>query len=433
MAYEIDPPTSGDAPVRVNLTKTAIEGFEPTDRVVDYRDHGGRDSVSGLLVRVEPTGRKSFFLDYRINGKRRMTRLAGCGDITLYQARQMARAVKAQAAEAALGRADDPELVKRRPKALTLRLFIEEHYMPWAKVNHRDWKNSIDRVERRFSALLDRPLNEIDPLSIERIRSAYAGTKGKPSAGNRDLACLKAILQKAVDWKMSVSNPADAVKLNRSDKGRKRRSITQDEEAALRNAIAGRDREMRDRRARYNEWREARNLSPLPDYGRFVDYLEPFFIVALSSGMRHGELLSMKWEHIALGEGNESITVPGDISKSGQTRVIPIAGEVVQVIRDWKEQVGHQSEYVFANPDTNEPMRSIITVWRRLRAEAGVDPSIGIHTLRHTYATRLLQSGADLRTVSMLCGHADIATTARYLHTDATTMRAAVIQAHSKG
>jgi len=417
--------------MKINLTKATIEGLMATERIVDYRDHGGRDSVAGLLVRVEPTGRKTFFLDYRLSGKRRMTRLGGCSEISLLQARQLARTIKAQAVEAAFGRADDPEAARRRPKALTLRAFIDDHYTAWAQANRRDWKNTTGRVVRRFSDLLDTALDEIDALSIERVRSAYASSKGTPGAGNRDLACFKAILQKAVDWNFLPANPASAVKSNRTDKGRKRRSITLDEEAALRKAIAERDRDIRDRRTRFNQWRVERKMPPLPTHGRFADYLEPFFIVALSTGMRHGELLNMRWEHVDLTTDIESITVPGSDSKSGQTRTIPIAGEAVQVLRDWFTQVGSQSTFVFANPDTNGRMRSIITAWRALRDAAGVDQTIGIHTLRHTYATRMLQSGADLRTVSMLCGHADLATTARYLHTDATTMRNAVQKAYA--
>ena len=70
-------------------------------------------------------------------------------------------------------------------------------------------------------------------------------------------------------------------------------------------------------------------------------------------------------------------------------------------------------------------MTTIKTAWSGVRDAAEL-PTLRTHDLRHTFATRLLRGGADLETVRVLMGHADIATTAKYLHTDAETKKRAV-------
>ena len=414
--------------MRENLTAKLVDSLPAKTQTYEVIDHGGAQSVRGLRVRITRDGHKSYFVRYFLQGREHSIRIGSTGELTLREARERAASIRQQARDAALGRAPDPKPVKRGEEdaPLTLRAFVEQHAAPWYAANRSDGENTCSRVLRRYAELADRPLTEIDALSVERIRSAYAKRQGRPAAGNADLRALTAMLTKAVEWGFLAANPSASVRPNRTDRKRSRRSITREEEQALRQALADRDANMRAKRVRFNQWRSERGLDPLPVYGQFADYMLPFFVVALGTGMRHSELLGMKWEHVDLTPGAETIVVPGSQAKSGQTRFVPIAGEAVEVLTAWHRQEHGRSDYVFGHPDTGRRMKSVIVPWRGVRNAAGLDPAISPHTLRHTYATRALQCGVDLKTVSVLLGHSDVAVTAGYLHTNRDTMRAAV-------
>ncbi len=72
----------------------------------------------------------------------------------------------------------------------------------------------------------------------------------------------------------------------------------------------------------------------------------------------------------------------------------------------------------------------IFTIIRRLADKAGIQKTISPHTLRHSFATHLLQNGADLRIIQQLLGHEDITTTEIYTHVDIQDLRKAIIKYH---
>ena len=72
----------------------------------------------------------------------------------------------------------------------------------------------------------------------------------------------------------------------------------------------------------------------------------------------------------------------------------------------------------------------VFTIVRRLCAEAGITKTVSPHTLRHSFATHLLQNGADLRVIQQLLGHEDLATTEIYTHLDVQDLREAILQCH---
>jgi len=72
----------------------------------------------------------------------------------------------------------------------------------------------------------------------------------------------------------------------------------------------------------------------------------------------------------------------------------------------------------------------IFTIIKRLAAEAGISKTISPHTLRHSFATHLLQNGADLRLIQQMLGHESITTTEIYTHLDIQDLRNAILQYH---
>ncbi len=132
--------------------------------------------------------------------------------------------------------------------------------------------------------------------------------------------------------------------------------------------------------------------------------------------MRRGELLNLRWADV----DTNQLIVQGGIAKSSQSRVIPLNLEARQILREWNSDC----EWVFPGPDES-PLTTIQKSWSTIRQAAKI-PQLRFHDLRHTFATRILEKGAHIKTVKELLGHADIATTARYLHATDETKRKAV-------
>jgi integrase len=134
-------------------------------------------------------------------------------------------------------------------------------------------------------------------------------------------------------------------------------------------------------------------------------YLQNIVITALNTGMRKMEILSMKWECIDFAKG--IITIPQTNTKAKKTRNIPISSVLNRTLLEQKLKIG-SSEYVFPSQNPNKEhifwiKRSFSTACKR----AGIN-GLRFHDLRHTAATRMMESGIDIATVSKILGHSDI-------------------------
>lgn len=136
--------------------------------------------------------------------------------------------------------------------------------------------------------------------------------------------------------------------------------------------------------------------------------------VMYASGLRVGEACGLDFQDI--GEG--SVRVKG---KGGKERIIPIAksslSRVDEYLLHFRDQIQISSQAVFITTKGNRIDR--VNVWNRIKLyakKAGLQKNISPHTLRHSFATHLLENGADLRIIQEMLGHAQIATTDRYTH-----------------
>lgn len=376
--------------------------------------------MRNLFVCVYPSGKKAWHYRYR-SPARRIQRRYVIGDaavLTPIKARRLARTVAGEIA----GGIDPMEVEaaeKRKvekSKTSTLKTFLDTRYLSWAKHERKTGADTVRRVKSNFENLLKVPMEEIAPWAIEKWRIEKHKQGRTPTTTNRDLAALRATLNKAVEWGVIEQNPIAAVKQRRTDRSSPIRTITESEEKKLRIALRCRDVSYREKRERGNAWRERRRYNSYPSYGTYVDHLEPVVLLALNTGMRRGEILKLKWSDIK----NGNLTVRGEESKNSQSRIIPLNEEAVQVLTDWSTD----TEWVFPGNDES-PLTTIKRSWAKVRTDSGLT-KLRFHDLRHTFATRLLQRGADIKTVSVLLGHRDIAVTARYLHATDESKRKAV-------
>jgi len=154
-----------------------------------------------------------------------------------------------------------------------------------------------------------------------------------------------------------------------------------------------------------------------------------------ASGLRVSELVSL-----SLGQLSRDAGVVRVIGKGGKERLVPVGEEALSWIERYLDAarpdilVGRQADALFvtsrAAPMTRQAFWHLI---RRYANQAGIGKGISPHTLRHAFATHLLNHGADLRVVQMLLGHADISTTQIYTHVARERLKQLHAKHHPRG
>jgi integrase len=244
---------------------------------------------------------------------------------------------------------------KRQPAAPTLPFFINYEYAPWQLANNKRGYEEIDRIRRHFlPALGKKPLNEITPLLVERWRIERLESGMKPITVNRQLAFLKAALSRAVTWGIIHEHPLAKMKLLKVDTNPNPRYLSEEEDSALRQAHDDREAAYRSRRESANQWRQMRGYDLMESLSddEYLDHLKPMVLLMMNTGLRRGELLSLRWSDIDLEHRN--LTIEGSYAKSGNTRQIPLNEEAVEVPEQWRSQTGQDSGFVFTGRSVAE-------------------------------------------------------------------------------
>ncbi|MGE3296734.1 MAG: tyrosine-type recombinase/integrase [Porticoccaceae bacterium] len=383
------------------LTQRTIESSQPKSTAYDLRD----GKVNGLLLRVYPTGRKAFYVQYA-RGKRI---IIGRADLlTLTQARNKALAILAEAAHT------DPMAAKRTKPVITMADFLRDTYGPWARTNRKTGADTIKRMTTCFSGEMGRKLTEFSPWIIEKWRTARMKAGIKPATINRDLVALKAALAMAVEWGVITEHPLAKVKPSVVEDESRVRYLGIDEEQRLRAALDRREQVIRENRRSGNAWRAARNFELKPDLDRvpFADHIKPLILTAMNTGLRRGELFNLTWADVDMTRA--LLTVRAASAKTARVRRIPLNREVLDTLTAWQATTGATIGHVFASPYGGR-LDNIKKAWAGIVTDAQVE-GFRFHDLRHHFASRLAMAGADLYVVKELLGHSTIAMTERYAH-----------------
>jgi integrase/recombinase XerD len=156
--------------------------------------------------------------------------------------------------------------------------------------------------------------------------------------------------------------------------------------------------------------------------------------VLFSCVLRVSELTHLRLSDLFLEEGY--IRVMG---KGSKERLVPISNRAVHELELWFYDrnlmtiKAGEEDYVFLNRRGAHLTRTMILIMVKRQAEAaGIQKTISPHTLRHSFATALLEGGADLRVIQAMLGHEDIGTTEIYTHIDTTTLREEILQHHPR-
>lgn len=160
--------------------------------------------------------------------------------------------------------------------------------------------------------------------------------------------------------------------------------------------------------------------------------------VLYSSGLRVSELVDLKLNNLYDEEGFIRVT-----GKGNKERLVPIGRDALKYVRIYVEQIrgqaphkgpqrGHEI-YVFLNRNGRKLTRVMIfTIIRNLARKAGITKKVSPHTFRHSFATHLIEGGADLRAVQEMLGHESITTTEIYTHLDRDYLRQVITEFHPR-
>lgn len=156
--------------------------------------------------------------------------------------------------------------------------------------------------------------------------------------------------------------------------------------------------------------------------------------VLFSCGLRVSELVSLHLSDLHLEEGYLRIVGKGD-----KERLVPISSRAIQELKYWyidrnvlKIKPGEE-DFVFLNRRGAHLTRTMILIMiKRMALKAGIKKTVSPHTLRHSFATALLEGGADLRSIQVMLGHEKIATTEIYTHLDMSRIRHDILNCHPR-
>ncbi|MBI5574338.1 MAG: site-specific tyrosine recombinase XerD, partial [Elusimicrobia bacterium] len=184
---------------------------------------------------------------------------------------------------------------------------------------------------------------------------------------------------------------------------------------------------------------EIEKLLETPDLAKFKDIRNKAILETLyATGMRVSELTELKISDINLDVGFIKC-----FGKGSKERIVPIGSKAVESVKNYLairkkmtkgNPVGDDADFLFLNPSGKKISR--ISVWKIIKKYAklaGIIKKISPHTLRHSFASHILERGADLRTIQEMLGHSSISTTQIYTHIDKKFLKQQHKKFHPRG
>ncbi len=317
-----------------------------------------------------------WYYDFRVNGRRYR---ASTETSDKHRARDIEARERARILAGRHGIRRQPDITFRE----FARVYLRDHAELHKRSVERD-REIIKTLDRFFGSVLLHELtaHRIEQFKRDRLQGTWRAHKQRqrraqpvrPATVNRELDTLKSILSKAVEWGRLVESPARHIKRLRID-NRRTRILSMDEQRRLLQACQGK--------------------------------IRAIVAMALFTGARIGELLTLRWDQC---DQREIVFLN---TKNGKVRRLPMSPTLRAILQE-QPQV---TDYVFANPRTQEPYTAITASFRRALARAKIDAAeVTVHTLRHTALSRMIAAGYDDYTVMEISGHSSTRMLARYMH-----------------
>ncbi|MFA8443453.1 tyrosine-type recombinase/integrase [Yoonia sp.] len=365
-----------------------------TKRFVESLTAEGKDfiifdsEVNGFGVRVMPSGRKSYVVQYRNGGRTRRMVIGRHGTVTSDEARKEAIRRLGEVA-----RGDDPSRDRGdRRRAPTVSYlcdrFIEDYAEP--KLKPRTVVTYQSQIKNYVKPKLGS--FKIEDVCRADIAALHHSLRDRPYQANRVLMLLSRMFNMAELWglRSESTNPCRMIPKNRERS--RERFLSQTELMRLgevfQDALAT---------------------------GQETHHVIAAFQLLLLTGCRLGEIQTLKWDFVTM----THLELPD--SKTGKRR-IPLSPDARMILENLPDTSDNPYVIVGKNPHTH--IIDLERPWRRLRDAAGM-PELRIHDLRHTFASIAVMNGVDLLMVGKILGHSNYQTTMRYAHLADAPVRAA--------
>ncbi len=252
-----------------------------------------------------------------------------------------------------------------------------------------------------IQALFASQMQKIDKSTIRQYLAAQVKDKKSKKTLSRRLSSLKAFFNFLVRARRIRLNPADGVPFPKLEKTIPKFLSVDDLYRLLDSMETA-------------SWMDKRNLA----------MFETFY----STGMRVSEIHGLNMDHIDF--NGQVIRVFG---KGGKERVVPVGTRALCAVKDYRQTINKDCTPVFLNRYYSRlTSRSIRRILDKVVRECGLYIPVSPHTLRHSFATHMLDSGADLRGIQEILGHASLSTTQVYTHVSMDHLTRVYDKAHPR-
>ncbi len=366
----------------LNFTKLAIDPLEPSPD--GKRRYVYDNKENGLLVQVTSTGRKTFQLYKKHQGRPVRVTIGTFPEYTVEQARKKAREIKT-----ALDAGENPNDTARAQRqemtfADLFQIYLERH----AKPRKRTWQEDEINYRRHLVDLGKKQLSKIVKSDVSTIHSRIG--KAHQTHANRVLALISSIFGRGIEYGLyEGTNPCIGIR-------------------------------------RFPEQSRDRFLNG-EELFRFFSALEKesnvtardSFLIALLTGARKENVLSMRWGDIDFPNAIWRI----GRTKNGTAQTIPLVGPALEILQDRRKST--LSFFVFSGPGKKGHIVSPFKAWVRICKEAGLK-GIRIHDLRRTMGSWQAKTGASLPIIGKSLNHKSASTTSIYARLDLDPVRGAM-------
>jgi integrase len=347
--------------MRHKFTDKYLQNLKPNpDRRIEVRD----ELLTGFSVRVMPSGKKTFCLMRRLNGKSKRWKIGEYGVFSLAQARSQAKEIIYKIETGQLEVATELDL-KPCP---TLEQIIPDYIEKHAKVHNRDWRRKAAHL-RKFKPIYGKRLDTITRRDVVDVLDRLA--KQAPVGANRALAHIRHLMNWCVDRGYIEVSHVNGIKALSKEKARER--VLSDDELA-------------------NLWKACDRLAY--PFG-------PCIRLLILTGQRRAEVSGIRWSEIDL--GRKMWVLPSGRAKNGQSHEVPLTDYAIELLQALPRFQG--SDLVFT---TNG--RTPISGYGRLKQRLdnmlpdGQAPWV-LHDLRRTFSTNLAKLGIPQPVTEALLNH----------------------------
>jgi integrase len=332
------------------------------------------DEPKGLGIRITPNNKKTFILEYKINGRNKRMTLGGFPMLTVDQAKSL---VKVNFGKIAAG--EDPVEEKKlaKVKAMSVRDLAEIYFKDHIDVNRsdrgkKDVRDDFDRYI--FPVIGQLPLDKLNQRSIGEL---FKSLKDRHRTYNICRSYLKTMFAMGVKKAWLSMNPMDDI-----------------------NKMQEQSREIWIKEGDFKKIYQEICLFQNP-------YLSAFFKSLMLTAARSSEVQFMKWDDLDF--ENQIWTIPE--TKNGTSHEVHICKSLMSLLKTLPVVLGNP--YVFVGEVEGQPYNAVKKAWQRMRSKLGLE-KYTIHDIRRTMATYLAQNGTPRDRIAQVLNHRDRSVTGIY-------------------